>query len=485
MQYFFRIVCVFLCLQLSTGACLFAQDSTAHPLPIFVDKPPTDTSSTLVIIEDIVISGYKKTKPYIIEREFAFKKGEYILKDQLQEKIALTRQQLMNTSLFVEVEVTSKQEGDKVFVNVYVKERWYLFPLPYFRIVSRNFNQWWFEENRSLQRIEYGVKFMQYNVSGRNDNLNISLVSGYTQQIAFKYQNPFVDKSLKHGISVAFGYSRNREVVYATDVDSNKQNFLKDPNNFLRQQLSIELGYSYRPAIKTRHNFRFGYNDVSVDDSVIKANPNFFPNGKTRVKFPQFTYQIQYFDVDYIPYPTKGFWGDAYVHTRFGSDFMWQLGGKGTYTFQIFPKAYLQFQASGLIRFPLRQSFYSEGLFGGSDLYMRGLEYYVIDGGAGGMVRATAIKQALAFKVKNPIRIFKAPAIIPFRVMLKAYTDMGYAYSEGPATSVLNNKLLRTWGAGIDIITIYDLVLKIEFSFNPLSAPFKNHGVFFHTKSDF
>ena len=65
--------------------------------------------------------------------------------------------------------------------------------------------------------------------------------------------------------------------------------------------------------------------------------------------------------------------------------------------------------------------------------------------------------------------------------MLKAYGDLGYSYLPNPGNSRLNNKLLRTWGAGVDVLTIYDVVLKLEYSFNQLGEK----GLFIHTATDF
>ena len=71
---------------------------------------------------------------------------------------------------------------------------------------------------------------------------------------------------------------------------------------------------------------------------------------------------------------------------------------------------------------------------------------------------------------------------IPFTFYAKAYGDLGYVYSKNNTNnSRLSNKLLRSGGFGIDIVTIYDLILKLEFSFNQLGSS----GTYYHTGSDF
>jgi outer membrane protein assembly factor BamA len=496
-----KVGLLLLIFTLSTSICSYSQivdapksasgDSSAVlPMP---GSEAADTTGPLLVIGDVKVEGNNKTKLYIIQREIPFKEGDYLLRSNLQKKLVLCKQQLMNTSLFVDVDVSiEKEEKELVFINIRVKERWYLFPLPYFKIVDRNFNEWWVQNKRSLQRINYGLKFMQNNVSGRNDKLNIWLISGYTTQASLRYENPFIDKNLKHGINLGFGYSTNHELNYA--LDYNKQKFLTDPNQFLVSSLFVDLGYSYRPAIKTRHNFRLSYFDYKVKDTVLKRNPFYLPTDLTRVRYPELGYSIEYYNVDYNAYPLKGILADGYVNKRFGSKTgFWQIGGSGAYHFKIAPKSYVQLQAIGLMRFPYRQSYFANSMFGSSSFYMRGLEYYVTEGAVGGIGRVTAKKEALSFNIPNPIRS-ETHDKIPIRIFVKAYSDIGYSYEprnnnyytddKGNVRfvySFLNNKLLRTWGAGVDLVTFYDLVLKFEYSFNQ----FGESGFFFHTRADF
>jgi len=147
------------------------------------------------MVHTILITGNKRTKQMIVNRELPFQAGTMIAKHDLERESLLAKRQLMNTSLFVDVQVIPVQKDSVVDMQVQLKERWYLFPLPYFKLIDRNFNQWWVDQHRSLDRVNYGVKFIQNNVSGRNDNLDIWLITGYTQQITLRYDLPFIDKN--------------------------------------------------------------------------------------------------------------------------------------------------------------------------------------------------------------------------------------------------------------------------------------------------
>src|SRR5688572_9736783 len=60
------------------------------------------------ILGEIVISGNKRTKNYIIERELPFKSGDSIRLPELVKQFEIARQQLVNTRLFIDAVVALK-----------------------------------------------------------------------------------------------------------------------------------------------------------------------------------------------------------------------------------------------------------------------------------------------------------------------------------------------------------------------------------------
>jgi outer membrane protein assembly factor BamA len=478
MIFFYRHI--LLCFFCAMCLCSSAQIDTS--LSVLRHKNSFDTSvkSPLLLIADIAITGNKRTKPYIIEREIPFKQGDYVAKKDLEALLIIARQQVINTSLFVDVYVyVSTQQGELVFINVDVKERWYLFPLPYFKLVDRNFNQWWVEEKRSFDRVNYGLKFIQNNVSGRNDRLNISLISGYNHQVDLQYEQPFVDRALKSGFNVRFLFSQQHELNYKTDLS--KQLFYKQ-DEFVMKIIKAEAAYLYRPAIKTKHVFRLSYTQEEVSDTILKLNPNYFSNHATRVAFPELSYTLEYFNADYLSYPLRGFMGDFSIAQRgFSQDMhMTQLEFHSTYSHPFIANTNLQIQAAGIIKVPFTQPYFNQQLFGYGGVFFRGLEYYVFDGVAGVLARATERKKLWAVAIQ-PGTSAKKRAAIPFTFYAKLYSDVGYGYTPHPGNSLLNNRLITTWGAGLDIVSIYDAVFKFEYSFNQLGG----QGLFFHVRADF
>jgi len=165
-------------------------------------------SKEKVVVRDIILTGNKLTKKYIVFRELQFVESEaYTLADVLN-RLQISQQNLMNTSLFIDVKVSfTNWNNDSLDIQVDVKERWYFILLPYFKPIDRNWNIWIKDYALSMERVNYGVKFLGQNVTGRNDRLNIWALNGYTKNLAFNYYNPFTDNKLRHGIGFDFSYA--------------------------------------------------------------------------------------------------------------------------------------------------------------------------------------------------------------------------------------------------------------------------------------
>ena len=81
-------------------------------------------------------------------------------------------------------------------------------------------------------------------------------------------------------------------------------------------------------------------------------------------------------------------------------------------------------------------------------------------------MRNTVGKEVFKYELNTGLRS-KAYGKIPFRIYLKGYADMGYVYNKNNTNvNPLNNKFLYSGGLGIDIVTIYDVVLRFEYSIN-------------------
>jgi outer membrane protein assembly factor BamA len=436
---------------------------------------------TRIAIRDIQIKGNKKTKTYIVEREVLLKKGESYTISDILVHIRTSRQNLMNTRLFVDASVDfTRWENDSMDIVVDVKERWYFFPVPYFRPIDRNWNVWINQYKVSFERVNYGIKLQAGNVTGRNDKVNVWLGDGYAKQLAFSYYNPFIDKKAVHGVGIDFAYSKTREINYTTR--QNQQVFYRNPDGFVREQFYAGLGYSYRKGSIARHYVKLGMYFDKVADTVVNLNPKFFNTQANKTMYPELRYRYQYLNVDYIPYPTRGYTVEfEFIKRGFGGTMnLWQFGARASKHFPLPWKMYYSLQGEAQLKLPFDQPFINQPLLGYGDTYLRGMEYYVVDGVAGGFIRNTLRKEVASVQLKTGLKS-RTYGSIPFRFYVKTYADMGFAYNKNNVTgNVMTNKFLYTGGFGLDIVTIYDIVLRFEYSFNQ----FNERAFFFH-KNDF
>jgi len=143
-------------------------------------------------VKDIIVKGNRKTKEYIILREMQFQKGDSIIIANINKELEQAKQQIYNTTLFseIKVEMTVLSAYD-IIVIVDVKERWYIYPVPQFKPVDRNFNEWIKTYNASLKRVNYGLKFVHYNLSGRRDQLRLFFLTGFSRDFSFSYNAPY------------------------------------------------------------------------------------------------------------------------------------------------------------------------------------------------------------------------------------------------------------------------------------------------------
>ncbi len=431
-------------------------------------------------VRQIIITGNNKTKENIILRELPFKVNEEYQLQELVAKFEDARRQLMNTTLFHEAIVALKRfEGYEVDISVEVKERWYLFPLPYFKPVDRNINQWLIEQKGQLNRVDYGLKVIYNNTTGRNDKLNVWLVNGYTKRVSVSYDRLYIDRSMKWGMKAGINMGRNQEVNYATDLD--KQVFFKDESNYVRSFMNFNAELTYRRAIKARHRFGIAWNSERVVDTVAKLNPNYLAGERTRLRWLDLYYGLTYFDVDFIPYPLKGYHAEVFLLKRGlnQSVNLWEATGKVGGNWPIARKTWLGLRAAGTLKLPFKQSYYNQRLLGYGDFFMQGYEYFVVDGVAAGYLKGTITKQLLGFQINVPPVKNLAIHPIPVKVYAKIYTNMGYVHNPIPGTSVLSNKMLYSGGFGIDIVTFYDFIMRFEWSFNQLGQ----NALYLHRKS--
>ena len=490
MNNFSKLICC--CILILFTGLSYAQKSKTTNF-IFIDTALlSGNSANKVCVKDLAVTGTKKTKIYIVYREIQFKKGDSILISDLYTELEQARFQVYNTTLFNEVKFELVAlDAANVIINVRVTERWYLYPVPQFKWVDRNFNEWYKTYKASLSRVNYGIKFVHYNLSGRRDQLRIYLINGYSRDISFSYTAPYSNKTLTEGFTIGGGFNQKRELAYKTNYKDSllfypSDSATKARADFIYKSWFVNAGYIIRRGLFKKHIFLASYTWLKIADSVIdkKYNPNYFKDAVTSKGIIDLTYTLQYSKVNNGSYPLTGKTAFVTVQKRGlgftgGINMLLLEAGLNKY-FAMGNNWYSSIQATGKIKLPFDQAYINQRGLGYGDNYLRGLEYYVIDGVATALIKSTIKKKIIAFDVPFPF-FPKLLTKIPFAIFAKTYADMGYAYTKKTYATNLNNRLLYSGGFGIDILTLYDINLKVEYSFNQL----KENGLFLHNQSGF
>jgi hypothetical protein len=226
------------------------------------------------------------------------------------------------------------------------------------------------------------------------------------------------------------------------------------------------------------------YSVENIHDTIVALNPEYFRSGRDRITFPEIYYNMTYYDLDYIPYPTKGYAAQVAVGKKGwgGGVNVWQLSARGMGLWPVLPKTFVALELFGSIKLPFEQPYFNQRFLGYQDISMQGYEYYVIDGVVGGYTKATLSREMLNFRIRVPrLKKDREAEYIPFRIFAKMYGNTGYVHNPRPGENILSNKMLYSGGFGIDILTFYDVTFKLEWSFNQLGQ----NGLFLHRKSIF
>ncbi|MES2732549.1 MAG: BamA/TamA family outer membrane protein [Bacteroidota bacterium] len=445
----------------------------------------SDPKGDYIILNEVKIEGNLKTNSRIILRELALHPGDTIFADKEEASLRKDRNKIINTNLFVTVDVVlQRMPGQQANLLIHVTERWYLFPVPIFELADRNFNEWWYERGRDLRRTQYGIRVSHKNFRGRNEQFNALVQLGFTRKFELSYDVPYLDKVQKMGLNIDLSFSENKSSAYQTI--EHKLAYIKS-EDIVRKRFHAGVGISRRNRFYMIHRAEFGYNYNQVIDTIALLNPNYYLNGNTRQRYFQLSYGFSRDLRDAVAYPLHGsrLTVDINKSGLLPSDDINQLDITASYTkyTPLGKHFYFNNRFQGKLSFPKYQAYANtRGLGYGQD-FVRGYELYVIDGQSY-LVSKSTLKKGLFKTQANVEKIlpFKQFQTIPIALYINLYFDMGYVnnYTYNPENNFLSNKLLYGSGVGLDLVTFYNTVFRVDFSINKSLQ--KN--IFFHFVKD-
>jgi len=431
-----------------------------------------------LLVKEISLKGNRVTKSFIILRELDFELGDYINSETLNIRLNQNRNQIFNTRLFNAVKVSALPKEDGILVLIELTEKWYIWPHPVVIFADRNFNIWW--ETKDIGRLNAGLNVYDYNFRGRAEKLRIKTLIGYTRLFMVDYEIPYIDKQKKKGLEFQLGYQSTKEVWLK--AENNRLQFLFDPNQRAVRRFGVDISYLYRPKIFTRHRFTLGWEDLLVSDTLLHAgqNPDYLAGQRNRQTSIKLFYTFKYDRRDIAYYPLKGHFIEINAEPRYlvedrsiYADLRWNAEK----FFDLGVNFYAGAAFRGKVSFPEKQP-YNLYQSLGYKFFVRGFEPYVVDGQHYGLIE-TNIKYCLYSKdIHLPFIRMDQFKKAPTAVYLTAYTDGGYVHStrfQEPGNTY-QNTWLQGYGMGLDFVTYYDRVLRVEYSLNA----FGRKGLYLH-----
>lgn len=436
------------------------------------EADPADTiPARFVKVEKIYIIGYERTRKSIITRELSIEENGIYDFAELTATLELDKQKIFNTQLFTSVDVTLLESTPGIgSVLVKVEERWYFFPSPIFQLADRNFNDWWFNRDRDLSRVNYGGRVDQYNLRGVNDRMRVLAQFGFIRVFQAAYSIPYIDKSQRHGFTGSITYNESKNVGYMTD--DHLPTFLRS-EKLLLSRFRTALQYSYRNSFYNFHYFSVSYEKTQVDDTIRQLNPNFFGNDLINQQFVTLRYQFLRDRRDYRNYPLNGYY-ISYVAEKMGltgeSDLnLWNSRVQYAKFWDLGKGFYFASNLTGLISGPASQPYANIQSLGYGRNYVRGFELDVVEGPRYVLSKNTFKKQL--FKTTKDISKFMLiPQFqkLPLALYAKVFFDAGYVqnYRNYELNTRLSSEPLYGIGAGLDLVSFYDFVVRTEYSYN-------------------
>jgi outer membrane protein assembly factor BamA len=459
------------------SAINFAIAQNASP----IHKHQLNLDSNYTSIKSVDVSGNKKTKAAVILREIGFEKSKSLSKDSLSSYLKQCYTRLYNLNLFTEINVEYESiDSSSGKLIIKLKEQWFIIPQADVQLADRNINVWWNEKNRDFSRINLGIYLLHKNLTGNLDELKVSSHFGYTQQFNCSYKFPYLDAQQKHGLMFSGGYSQSKEIAYNTL--ENKLQFVHHNEAFISKYTFGSVGYIYRPAYHNRHLIQFGFHQLAIGDTVLQLNPDYFYTNQSKMKYLELSHRLEHNGVDNWNYPREG-WklviGNA-LRKNIASNHLQLISQIET---GYFKKIHNKLLGSVILRarnnFGNEHAYFLKSALGYQSNLVRGYEYYVVEGDRFAIGRFTLKYEALK-KLKNNTNI---PYLsnIPIWIYPKIFSDFGYVQNKNAApTNSLANQLLYSFGVGLDIITAYDLKIRIEWSWNHMLEK----GLYLHANSE-
>lgn len=433
-----------------------------------------------VIVSRVKVNGNKKTKDYIVSREMAFRVGDTLKTENLPSYLDKSEYNLINTSLFNYVHVGYHLiDSSKIEIEISVTEKWYIWPIPIFEYADPNFNTWL--KTKDFERTNYGVNLKWLNFRGRNQELRINGQWGYLKDVGVYFFNPQLRRNKKLGGGFEISYAQNNEITVGTE--NNVRKFFTS-NNYARDIFNFSLFTSWRAGFYNSHVLAVGFNSNNITDSITRLTNDYFVNNQNYMQYVSWWYTFRHSQLDNKDYPLEG----RYIQ----ADITWNGfpvmpdNNLMVIAFKLSYKSYVKLANNLFFAANLKGKYtptrdipyyFQQGL-GYKSEFVRGYEYYVLDGQSFALFKSNMKYRLFKSKVYDVKKLKNTSyAKVHSSGFLNFNLDAGYVFDVRYADeNPLNNTLIYGAGVGFDMVALYDKVVRFEYSLNNLLE----HGFFIH-----
>lgn len=405
----------------------------------------------------------------------------------MYEEIETSKYNLLKSPLFNFVDIHPVY-GDphNIIINVKVEERWYLWPEAAIYYVDRNFSNWLKEKDWS--HIDIGLGIVKYNFRGRNEKLSLYTFFGYDEEILVYYENMYLDKKRNHSLSFFFENLRRKETSYIVQEDVLRQ-IMSDDEYIMRSQ-EFRIKYTYRKKLYNSHSFYLAYENRKASDSLLRGNPEYLNNPDQAAEFFSLKYIFLRDKRNSRVFPTNGHKLEfsakkiglgVFPESEINSlNFNFDISFYNEINDRFFYNTNLTLKKTFGSQNPF---FLNQGL--GYTSNIRAYEYNVVNGRDLFLMKHSFYGKLMSKKIVHlkfiPWKKFNK---IHFTLYGGIHSDFAYVVNHSELYNQSNemaNQFLIGFGAGLNLITYYDKMIRLEYSFNKdLKA-----GLYLHFEAPF
>jgi outer membrane protein assembly factor BamA len=442
-------------------------------------------------ISGVSITGNKLTKDRIITRELDFKIGDSLATfDQhgkfgfetkrfapadssaLRLKLGYSRENIINTKLFLTNDLTlEKISGNNYKLKIDVNERHYWWLFPVIKINAPNFNEWL--RNPDWSSVSMGLFFSHNNLWGLSHQGSVIAYIGKSYSFGLGYYIPWVGQGQKIGLRAGAIYQSMYSVEYAS-VENVRQ-MIYASNSM--QEFKFNVALNFRPGLYNYGTIKLTGQWVTISDSLHGLNPTFLADS-AKSNSSLSLYADYYYDSrNSHSYPLKGSLLRGFVEKKglgivsrdvdifyYGIDFhFYQTISRKFYVAEMVKAV----NSSGE-NYPY---FYQQNMTEKKD-FIRGYDLYTLQGDQMYYFRSNFKYELIKPNIKKvkPGQEKSKFKSLQYAFYLNAFADCGYVRNKYSTDNPYDNKILYSWGIGLDFVSYYDLVLRFEYAFTSIGT---------------